>query len=191
MNRLSEFLTALKTFLPSLIVEVDRHEGDEDKAAWIDLSDGRRSVTIEYRPELGFGLYINDESEEDDFGSGPAELYRDVHALINRVRKLFGGSGNTTITRLREIREVLGVSQKQLSTIFNQEQSSISKMESRDKIFLSTLVSYIHNLGGTLEMKIHFKECDLPLAIDKFIDFDSDDDTEVSKGRVTSSHKDG
>lgn len=190
MNRLNEFLTALRTYLPSLIVEVDRHEGDEDKAAWIDLSDGKRSITIEYRPEQGFGLYLNDEGEEDDFGSGPAELYRDLHALTNRVRKLFSGSRNTSITRLREIREVLGVSQKQLSTIFNQEQSSISKLESREKIFLSTLVSYIHNLGGTLEMKIHFKECDLPLAIDKFFDLDRDDDTNVGKGRVTSSHKD-
>jgi hypothetical protein len=64
-------------------------------------------------------------------------------------------------------------------------------MESRDKIFLSTLVSYIHNLGGTLEMKIHFKECDLQLSIDKFFDLDRDGDANETTGRVTSSSKEG
>lgn len=191
MNRLNEFLTGIETDLPGLKMDVDRHEGDEDRAAWIDLSDGNRSVTIEYRPQRGFGLYFDDGSEIDDFGSGPIELYRDLRPLINRLKKFFSGGGNTSITRLREIREVLGVSQKQLSKAFHQEQSSISKMENRDEIFLSTLYSYIHNLGGTLEMKIHFRECDLSLSIDKPSALDRDDDTTLDIGRITSSQNDG
>lgn len=190
MNRLDTFLAELKSSISNLEVEVQQHPGDQDRAAWVDIIRDKLSVTIEYLPERGFGLYL-DSDGEDGFDSGPAEVYRNHRPLINRLRKIFDGGGQLPITRLRDIREVLGVSQKQLSTIFNQEQSSISKMESRDKIFLNTLVSYIHNLGGTLEMKIHFKECDLPLAIDKFIDFDSDDDSSRSRDCTRSSHTDG
>lgn len=192
MNRLDTFLAELKSSISNLEIEVQRHPGNEDTAAWIDIARDGRSVTIEYLPERGFGLYMDsdDEDEDDGFDSGPTEVYRSHQPLINRLRKFFDGSGHLSITRLREIREVLGVSQKQLSTIFNQEQSSISKMENREKILMHTLISYIHNLGGTIEMKIHFKDCDLPLSVEKFFDIESNTNSQ-NNGRVTSSHSDG
>lgn len=190
MNLLNEFLEKLITQISDIAIDIDRHEGGHDRVAWIDLSLKDYCVTIEYRPEVGFGLYF-DEDDSDDLGSGPAEVYRDTTLLLNRLKKYFLGESNAEITKLKEIREILGISQKDLSVIFNQEQSSISKMESRENIFLNTLVSYIQNLGGTLEMKIHFKGCVLPLSVEKFFKSGREENFQTGKDLDAPPQKDG
>ena len=66
--------------------------------------------------------------------------------------------------KLKEIREILGVSQMDLGEILGQKQGSISKLESREKdVRFNTICSVIAALGGTLEIKAHFKDFDVPL----------------------------
>jgi hypothetical protein len=86
-NRLDDFLISLESALPSLGVSVDRHPGVEDLAAWIDLSRGELSVSVEYLPDRGFGLHLDDDP--DAFGSGPNETFTTHPELINRLLQIF------------------------------------------------------------------------------------------------------
>ena len=165
--------------------------GAPSMITWIDAQLGSIDFTIEHRPGVGFGLYTADD---DSFGSGPDEVYRDVETLLRRLGKIFSPekSRNTrqhiSVSKkqklikgadedvndvfppghahlnLRELREILGVTQSQLAEVLGQRQSAISMIEGRNDVLLSTLFSWIRGLGGNLEIKAHFSQCDLPVV---------------------------
>lgn len=70
--------------------------------------------------------------------------------------------------RLREIREELGVTQKELADRLHLTQPTISALESGniDRSGLSTLKSYVEALGGTIEVTATFAGRKLLLSAD-------------------------
>ena len=56
--------------------------------------------------------------------------------------------------RLAEVREKLGIRQEDIKSF---SQSSVSKLESRKDMKISTLIKYLDNLGLSIEIKVYPK----------------------------------
>ena len=53
---------------------------------------------------------------------------------------------------LRKLRQSLSITQEQLATLMDIKQESVSQIERRDEILLSTLIKYVGALGGRVEI---------------------------------------
>ena len=60
--------------------------------------------------------------------------------------------------KLSELRNALGLSQKELATLLKRKQASISRLEGRTDIHVSTLSDFINALGGRLELTATFPD---------------------------------
>ena len=129
-------------------------------STWLDIESDNQTLTVEYKPSLGFGLY---SSPDDSYGSGPDEVYRSSDSLVKRISMLLVEHKRNI--QLKEVRELLGKTQKEFSTLSGQKQPSISKLESRTDLQISTIQRFIAALGGSLEIKAHFEEFDVPIDL--------------------------
>jgi transcriptional regulator with XRE-family HTH domain len=59
---------------------------------------------------------------------------------------------------LQELRRALKLTQEQLATVLETNQASVSKLERRTDMFVSTLRSYVAAMGGELEIVARFPE---------------------------------
>lgn len=59
---------------------------------------------------------------------------------------------------LNELRHAKELSQEQLARVLHVKQASISKLEHRTDMYISTLRSYIQAMGGDLEIVAKFPE---------------------------------
>ena len=59
---------------------------------------------------------------------------------------------------LAELRRARGLSQKTLAGVLHVDQASISKMERRTDMYISTLRSHIEAMGGQLEVVARFPD---------------------------------
>jgi transcriptional regulator with XRE-family HTH domain len=60
--------------------------------------------------------------------------------------------------RLRELREARHVSQRALGAAVGATQPTISRLERRKDMHLSTLRAYVEALGGVLEIRVRFQD---------------------------------
>jgi DNA-binding transcriptional regulator YiaG len=130
---------------------------------WIDFLLAQESVTIEWRPDKGFGIYDN---EGPGYGDRPREVFRDsVLAARRVVQKL----ETRHRVGLRELREIYSVSQAELASRLGIKQAAVSKFESRSNNIngfkLETLLKLVSSLGGSLEIHAHFPDGDLPILL--------------------------
>lgn len=66
---------------------------------------------------------------------------------------------------MKELRELAGITQIDLSNALNQKQSSISKFENREDAQISTINNFVTALGGRLEVKAYFDDFDLSVCL--------------------------
>ena len=66
---------------------------------------------------------------------------------------------------LRELREARHVSQRALGAAFGAKQSTISRLERRTDMHVSTLRAYVEALGGVLEIRVRFRDGDARLLV--------------------------
>jgi len=59
---------------------------------------------------------------------------------------------------LRELRRSLNLTQQTLAGRLQKGQDTISRIEQRDDLLLSTLQEYVRSLGGELELVCRFKD---------------------------------
>lgn len=59
---------------------------------------------------------------------------------------------------LQELRQALQMSQEKLAENLSQKQASISRMERRTDMYISTLRSYIEAMGGELDIVARFPD---------------------------------
>jgi DNA-binding XRE family transcriptional regulator len=59
---------------------------------------------------------------------------------------------------LQELRQARKLSQEAIATVLGAKQASISKLEHRTDMYVSTLRSYIEAMGGTLEIVAQFPD---------------------------------
>lgn len=156
-ERVEKLGRLLRARLPGMAIDVDapsRPGGD-----WfIDLRQGDHSFTIEFRPALGFGL---SSKPGEGFGEGPDEFFEDEAAVVDRVAELLRTGARTQPQRVRmlqELREQQQVSQVTLAGKLGVRQPTISKIERRRDVNLSTLRRYIEALGGELHITARFPD---------------------------------
>ena len=159
MNTLEIIQEKISILLPGVSILLDL-PATPNGSSWLDIKSDNQVLTIEYKPSLGYGLY---SSTNNSFGSGPDEVYRNVDSLLKRIEMLF--IEHKINIKLKEIRELLGKTQGDYSLLSGQKQPSISKLESRTDMQLSTIQKFISSLGGSLEIKAHFKEFDVPIEL--------------------------
>lgn len=65
--------------------------------------------------------------------------------------------------RLDELRRLVGVTQEELASRLGTNQPSVSKLERRDDVYVSSLRQVVAALGGTLEISARFAGFTIPL----------------------------
>jgi transcriptional regulator with XRE-family HTH domain len=83
-------------------------------------------------------------------GSLPADRRAKVTA---RARKLIAEE-----TALRHLRQARDLTQQSMANMLHIDQASISKIESRSDMLLSTLRSYVEAMGGSLRLVAEFPD---------------------------------
>lgn len=73
--------------------------------------------------------------------------------IEGRARQLIGEE-----MALQQLRKARKLTQKQMARALNIGQDSVSRLESRSDLLLSTLQSYIEAMGGELKITVEFKE---------------------------------
>lgn len=147
--------------LPNCTVELDAPD-HADGNWWIDLRAGKKRLTLEYRPQKGFGIFHGDPG----FGEGPAEVYQTPELAARRARQLMGaGKGKHRRLTLKDLRELYDCSQVELAEKVGVKQSAISRLEQRSEVKLGTLAAAVKALGGELEVRAHFSDADVPLSV--------------------------
>lgn len=159
MTALVRIQRNIDAILPDLLMTYDPAD-TETGSDWLDIESDNQQLTIEYKPDQGFGLYTGDDHA---FGSGPNEIYRKEAALLKRIEMLLLEQRKPI--KMRELRELSGKTQKDMSELMGQRQSSISKFENRSDVQLSSVENFVTALGGRLEIKVHFEDFDLPVHL--------------------------
>jgi transcriptional regulator with XRE-family HTH domain len=59
---------------------------------------------------------------------------------------------------LRRMREARGLTQVRIAELMHIRQDSVSRLESRSDLLLSTLKSYVHAMGGSLRLTVEFPD---------------------------------
>lgn len=67
---------------------------------------------------------------------------------------------------LQDLRKSLHLTQEQIAAVLDMKQATISRLESQDDMYISTLNSYITALGGRLKLVAAFP--DKEVVIDQF-----------------------
>jgi len=159
MNTSEAIKEKISILVPDASISLDPSETPTG-SSWLDIESDNYTLAIECKPSLGFGLY---SSDDDSFGAGPDEVYRNIDSLLKRISMLL--IEHKINIKLKEIRELLGKTQEEISILSGQKQPSISKLESRTDLQLSTIAKFVSALGGSLEIKAHFEEFDVPIDI--------------------------
>jgi DNA-binding transcriptional regulator YiaG len=84
---------------------------------------------------------------------------------------------------LQELRQARQFSQEALATTLNATQSSVSKMERRADMYVSTLRKFVEAMGGELEIRAKFPDGDV--RISRFGDLGDPSDVFSETGHAT------
>ena len=88
---------------------------------------------------------------------------------------------------LQELRHARRLSQEHMAEFLRIKQASVSKLERRTDMYISTLRRYIEAMGGELEIRAHFPEGDV--IVKRLGDIeekaDQDDGTGMTAARST------
>jgi len=81
---------------------------------------------------------------------------------------------------LEELREARNITQTHLASLLRITQASVSKMERRTDMYVSTLRSFVKAMGGELEIRAVFPEG--TVRIDQFASLSADEHSTESTG---------
>jgi predicted transcriptional regulator/DNA-binding XRE family transcriptional regulator len=76
--------------------------------------------------------------------------------VVNAVRVGTGDAGRVVGKSLRELREMMGLTQAEMSRRLEIGQGAVSKIESRGDVQISSLIRYVHALGAKLHIAAVF-----------------------------------
>lgn len=132
---------------------------------FVDVKCGDQSFVVEYRPKLGFGL---SSTPSDGYGEGPDEFVESEEALVDRLGALVRRKARTEPVRarlLQDLRSKRHVTQVELADRLGIRQPTVSKIERREDVNLSTLRKYVEALGGELRVTATFADGTVELGM--------------------------
>lgn len=151
------FVAALAEKLPGVQPQIEPG-GEKAGNWWIDLP-GSKPITVEWKPDLGFGF----SAQPGGYGEGPAEIFRSPERAARRVAQLLNPAPEVAPTGLRAVRELYGVTQKQIAAKLKIQQAAISRLETRSDFKIETISQFVRALGGHMEIRAVFPDGQLPI----------------------------
>ncbi|HET9228385.1 MAG TPA: hypothetical protein VFR31_17045 [Thermoanaerobaculia bacterium] len=93
MTDLERLVDALRVSSPDLDLTLD-WSGEPGAPGWLDVAEHGRSVAVEWRPRLGFGVSLVETSSDLAAGlfEGPDEVFTDFRAAKERILRLLGSA---------------------------------------------------------------------------------------------------
>lgn len=162
MNQIQIVQMKLEAALPGAKLTLDRPK--HGTGVWfLDVEFRGRSISIQWRPKLGFGITAADSGRA--YGEGPDETHPDTDATIRRSIQLLRGEAAQDIAvtadalTLAQVRERLLISQKDIANRLGMSQAAISQLEkdpARSQV--DTLQKLVAAIGATLEIRIVFRD---------------------------------
>lgn len=125
---------------------------------WLDLKFGDREAVVEWAP-LGGGFGVSSFDREPIFGEGADEVYYTIEKAAERLKEVLVDRQATqpmADVLLDKLRARIGMSQVELSNSLGISQPTLSKIERRKDMLLSTIVRVVKGLGGMLEINARF-----------------------------------
>ena len=119
---------------------------------------GDRQAVVEWVP-LGGGLGISSFDREPIFGEGADETYYSIEKAAERLKEVLADRQATQPTAdvlLDKLRARIGMSQVELANALGISQPTLSKIERRRDMLLSTIIKVVKGLGGILEINARF-----------------------------------
>jgi DNA-binding XRE family transcriptional regulator len=109
------------------------------------------------------------ENEQERIMARKFEELRAQMSPERRARNAARASEELAKMPLYQLRNAREMTQTRLAEILNVQQASISKLENRTDMYLSTLRSYVEAMGGTLEVRAVFPEGEVKIEMLKKI----------------------
>jgi transcriptional regulator with XRE-family HTH domain len=162
-KRVESLKRLIERALPGATIGVDapaRPSGD-----WfLDVKYRGHPFVVEFRPHLGFGL----SSPSGGYGENADEFWPEEVTLVRRLTQLAKAGERTTPARarlLQELRSKRDVTQSDLAERLGIRQPTVSKIERREDVNLSTIRRYVQALGGELHVAARFADGDVEIAL--------------------------
>lgn len=157
MNPVEALLEYLRSAHPDAVASVTPPL--QSAGVWsLDLDMADKRLAIQWTPDSGFGL---SSVSAESFGEGPDEVFDSLDQVKKRVNQLLTSDEQTSPpigVLLARLRERKGLTQEELADRLSVRQATISGMERRRDIQLSTLRRVVDALGGMLEVFGSFPE---------------------------------
>jgi len=157
MNPFIAIVQVLETLFPG--IKTTSTPPLRDDGVWsLDIDRSETSLAVEWEPISGFGIST---VCPETYGEGPDERYREATSALARLITLLELKQQTApqapllLSQLRERRKCTQVA---LATQLDMRQSTLSAIEHREDIQLSTLRNYITALHGRLELLAAFDD---------------------------------
>lgn len=173
MEHIEEIVREIEARLPGVRTRVEPTENPRGPA-WIDVTNGKYGVAIEWRQGMALGL---SSLGTDSIGEGADETYYSTVELIDRIEELFNTGQRTsppTAALLKTLREHRRLSQEDLAQRLGVSQPNISRLERRVDMNIRTLRAVVEAIGGQLEIVARFG--DETVRITQFDDPDESDE---------------
>ncbi len=129
-----------------------------DGVWWLDIDLRGKRLVIEWNSSTGFGVTTPDS---DSFGERADESYPSLERIIRRVDQLLVNEDRTSppfAVLLARLRARRGITQQELALRLGIRQASISGLERREDVQLSTLRRVVQALGGYVQIFAKFPE---------------------------------
>ncbi|MHB2017164.1 MAG: XRE family transcriptional regulator [Candidatus Xenobia bacterium] len=156
-NAIQKLKDELCARIPGLEATIDAPD-DPKGTWWLDLDFEGRSAVVEWRPRKGFGVSAPAQGE---YGEGSDEFHPDLESALSRLVRVLKRGETTRPPRqvaLRKLRESRHFSQEALARELEVKQATVSKLERRSDMYISTLRRVIKAMGGDLEIRARFPE---------------------------------
>ncbi len=157
MNPIQQLEAAIKVRFPNAQTSLDAP--NTPKGSWfLDVNLDGHAVNVEWNAKHGLGITARGEP---GYGEGVDEVYSDAGSATERALNLLLTRGKSVPPEpvlLRELRAERNLSQVKLAELLDIQQASISKMENRNDLLVSTLQAVVTAMGGRLVIKAIFPE---------------------------------
>jgi DNA-binding transcriptional regulator YiaG len=150
--------------VPGVEVKVTSPSG-RGSVWWIDAALKGHRVVVEWSADDGFGISATDRHE---FDTAPSEVFADADDVVRRIVDVLTSRKKVATRRemhLQRLREHCEISQEALAEILQVSQATVSKMERREDVLLSTLRSFVEALGGRLQLVAKFPTETIELSL--------------------------
>ncbi|SRR5579871_615292 len=178
MNKIQKLKAHLDLEYPEAKLELSA-PAHKDGAWWLDVVLNGKHLVIEWSPSTKFGVTT---PNSNSFAENADEAYSSLAEIKKRVDQLLVNDERTSppvAVLLARLRERRGITQKQLASKLGVRQASISGLERREDVQLSTLRKVVHALGGCVQIYARFPEgrfaLEDPLCKSGVVDIEDDD----------------